>query len=69
MGYKLTRTQIGWIVLALQHEVANCKAEMDAAEDGSPLQALGEIVVESRENLITLLNDIQHSGAKRITIV
>ena len=68
MGYKLTKTQIGWIVLALQHEIANCKSEMEAAEDGSPIQALGEIVVEGREHLVTVLNDIVYSGAKRITI-
>lgn len=68
MTYKLTRTQLGWIELALLHEIANAKAEMDAAEDGSPVQALGELVVESRQHLATLINDVIYSGAKRITI-
>ena len=68
MTFKLTRTQLGWIELALLHEIANAKAEMDAAYDGSPIQSIGEIVVESRQHLATLINDIIYSGAKRITI-
>ena len=68
MTCKLTRTQLGWIELALSHEIANVKAEMEAASDDSLIQSLGEMVVESRQHLATLINDVIYSGAKRITI-
>ena len=66
--YQLTKTEINWIVMALQHEIAEIKHEMDAAEDGSPVQSLGEIAIGGRESLITKLNDALSENAKIIAI-
>lgn len=66
--YQLSRTQIDWLVMALNHHIAEVKAEMDASPDGSPTQALGEIFICGRERLLTTLMDVANSNAKTIYI-
>ena len=65
---ELTKTQIGWIILALQHELVRVREEMDAAKDGSPIISLGECVLESRQDLIDQLEDAMNGGYKTIGI-
>lgn len=67
--YKISRAELKWIVAALNHNIADIKAEMDQAEDYSPIYAIGEVAVEGRERLVTLLNDIIYNKIKTITIV
>ena len=67
--YKVSRAELKWIVSALNHNIADIKAEMEQADDHSPIYALGEVAVEGRERLVTLLNDIIYNGIKTITIV
>ena len=66
--YQLTLTQVHWIVLALQHHIAEVKQEMDAAPDSAPQQALGELFIEGRERLVTMLTDVLYEKAKTISI-
>jgi hypothetical protein len=66
--YVLTTTQLKWIVSALYRDIARCRKEMDEAEDGSPVQSLGEIFISGREHLINQLEDIIQIGVKKITI-
>lgn len=64
----LTRTQLDWAVLALQHEIVRVREEMDAADDCSPTVALGECIIESRQELIRKLTDIVNGRQKMIAI-
>lgn len=65
---QLTYTQLEWIVLALQHHMAEVRNEMDSASDGSPIQSLGEIFLEGRQNLVTTLTDMMYKKAKTISL-
>lgn len=65
---EITLTQVSWIIHALQTEMAQTRNEMDSASDGSPIVALGEVLLESRQALVTKLNDIVESGYKTIRI-
>lgn len=64
----LTRTQLKWIVTALQHEITGIRDEMDKAEDGSPIVSIGEVMMEGRKNLVNQLNDIIFNEQKTIRI-
>jgi len=66
--YKLNRVEMKWIVAALNHNIADIKEEMDASEDGSPIYAIGEVILEGRQNLVRKLNDIIFSDVKIIGI-
>lgn len=66
--HQLTRTQLDWLVMALNHHIAEVKAEMDVAPDGSPTQALGEIFIQGREHVINILADVINDGSKTISI-
>ena len=65
---ELTKTQLGWIILALQHELVRVREEMDVADDGSPIIAIGECVLETRKDLIDKLEDAVNGGCKTIAI-
>lgn len=65
---EITLTQVQWIIQALQKDMAAVRDEMEQASDGSPTYALGEIVYEGRQSLVTKLNDIVESGYKTIRI-
>ena len=66
--HQLTRTQLDWLVMALNHHIAEVKAEMDASPDGSPTQSLGEIFIQGREHVISILADVINDGSKTISI-
>ena len=65
---ELTRTQLGWIAQALRNHIIQIKKEMDASEDGSPTVAIGEVILEGRQNLLTLIEDLQNGTSKTIII-
>ena len=65
---EITLTQVHWIIHALQTEMGAVRDEMDRSPDGSPICAIGEIILDGREALITKLNDIVESGMKTIRI-
>lgn len=67
--YDLSSTEISWIIRALKHEIATVKQEMDSAEDGSPVYALGELAVENDSALMTKLMDMIRSKTKTIRII
>lgn len=66
--YKLSTTELRWIINALNHTIANMKAEMDSASDDSPIQSFGELAVDGRTQLVNKLTDVIQSGAKSIGI-
>lgn len=68
MKYSMTRTELKWIVSALNHTIADIRSEMEAVDDNSPIYALGEVEVEGRQRLVTLIEDVIYSGAKSISI-
>lgn len=68
MAKGLTRTQLKWIVLALQHEIVRAREEMDAAVDDSPIAAVGECVIESRQELINQLEDMINGHQRSFAI-
>jgi len=67
--YTLSTTEIKWIISALNLHIANVKAEMEAVEDGSPIYAIGECVVDGREELVIKLTDIINDKTKQIKII
>lgn len=67
--YELSSTEISWIIRALKLEMASIKQEMDSAEDGSPVYALGELAVENDSALMTKLMDMIRSKTKTIRII
>lgn len=67
--YELSSTEISWIIRALKLEMAAIKQEMDSAEDGSPVNALGELAVENDTALMTKLMDMIRSKTKTIRII
>ena len=66
--FKLTTTQLKWIISALQHDIVTCRKEMEEADDGSPIQSLGELFIDGRESLIAMLNDVIHMDVNKILI-
>lgn len=65
----LTRTQLKWIVSALNHDIAITKKEIDQCKnDNSPIAAVGEVFILGRQNLVTILEDIINSDKKTIRI-
>jgi hypothetical protein len=68
MRTKITATEIGWIVTALNQEIADMKAAMDNVEDDSPVYALGELFITGRENLKTKLMDCVAGNGKTIYV-
>ena len=66
---ELTTTQINWIITALNHEVASIRDEIDHAEDGSPISAIGEILMDERTALVTKLTDMIATGCKIIRLI
>ena len=66
--YQLSRTQLDWIVMALNHDIGEVKREMENSSDGSPIQSIGELFIEGRQNVIRILSDVIHSKAKTIEI-
>lgn len=67
--YELSSTEISWIIRALKLEMASIKQEMDSAEDGSTVYALGELAVENDSALMTKLMDMIRSKTKTIRII
>ena len=64
----LTRTQLDWAITALQHDVVRIRADMESADDDSPIVAIGECVIAGRQDLIRKLEDIVNGKQKMITI-
>jgi len=65
---ELTRTQLGWIAQALRNNIIQIKKEIDAADDGSPIVALGEVILDGRQNLLTMIEDLENGTQKTVTI-
>lgn len=67
----LTRTEVSWLVMALNHEIAAVQDEIEQADGAHQnlIQALGRHMVETREALKTKLMDVEASKAKTIKIV
>lgn len=68
MKHYLTKTQLDWLVMALNHHIAEVRAEMDSAPDDSPAQSLGEMFISGRSSLLMTLTDIINGNAKTIGI-
>lgn len=66
---EITKTQLNWIIHALQKEMGMIRDDMDHAEEGSPTWAIGEVLYGGRESLVTQLIDIEQSGYKTIRII
>lgn len=66
--YKITRTQIKWIVMALEHYINETKAQMEAEPDNDFIQDIGEVTVQGREHLKNKMLEIMNSKAKVIKI-
>ena len=67
--YAFSTTELKWIINALNLYTANVKAEMEEASDDSPIQAIGECVLQGREGLVLKITDIIESGAKTVKII
>ncbi len=65
---RISTTELQWIMNALNHHIADVKAEMEAASDDSPIQSFGELAVEGRVALVNKITDIIKSGAKSVGI-
>lgn len=65
---ELTRTQLGWIAQALRNNIIQIRREIDAADDGSPTVALGEVILEGRQNLLAMIEDLENGTQKTVTI-
>lgn len=63
----ITRTELGWIVQALNHDIAALTDEM-TRWDSDVARSVGRLVIEDRERLATRIADIMNSDIKRITI-
>lgn len=63
----LTRTELDWLVMALNHHIADIQKEVDGAKDVLGV-TLGQMAIDGRTNLRTKLTDIIMSGRKTITI-
>ena len=66
--YELNSAELCWLVQALNRDIAQLKYDFQHAEDGSPLQAIGELSIENREALVRKLTDIMNDNVKRIGI-
>lgn len=66
--YRLSTTELKWIINSLDHYIADVKAEMDSSPDGAPIQAFGELTIEGRENLVRKITDIIYSKTKTVSI-
>lgn len=56
----LSKAEINWIVMALNHDLSALRTDYDSACDGSPLQSLSELAIDNRERLIRKLTDISY---------
>lgn len=68
MRTKLTATEVGWIISALNQDIGAVKDAMDASDDNSPLYAFGELYIEGRERLVTKLVDFLGSEGKTLYV-
>ena len=68
MRTKITAVEVGWIISALNHDIASVKEAMDASEDNSPLCAFGELYIEGREKLVNKLIDFMASEGKTLYV-
>ena len=66
---EITTTQVNWIITALNHDIASIRDEIDHAEDGSPITAIGEILMDERTALVTKLTDMIANGCKTIRLI
>ena len=64
----ISKTEINWIVNALQNNIVSVRDDMENCEENSPIWSLGEITIQNLEDLITKLNDIANSGCKSVRI-
>lgn len=67
--YVLTGTEINMIVQALNKDIASVREDMDRAHDGDAIQAIGEVIMNSRMELVTKLNDLVNSGCKKVQVI
>ena len=65
--FTLTRTELDWLVSALNHQLANLQEEVDSA-DSDIIRNLGRLTIDTRTALRTKLNDIQASNVRTIAI-
>ena len=56
----LSKAEINWIVMALNHDLSALRMDYDSAGDGSPLQALSELAIDNRERLVRKLTDVSY---------
>ena len=66
--FTLTKTEISWIIMALNHDIAEIQHEVDHATSDL-VYDLGCITLAGRNALKTKLSDIEASDAKIIAIV
>ena len=60
----LSRSELNWIVMALNHELCAFNADLAAASEGSALRVTTELAIENRESLINKLTDVQYQYDK-----
>lgn len=64
----VSKTELHWLINSLLTDINQTQLEIDQAESGSLIRSIGRIRIDGRKNLITKLNDILESGARRIDI-
>ena len=67
MNRSLTRTELDWCVMALNHDIAAMQAEIDASQDDA-VASIAKIAIDGRETLRTKLLDIIMNGQKTVAI-
>ena len=63
----LSTTELGWIVQALNHEIVTYRIEIEET-DSDVVKNLSYLAIKTRTNLVTKLNDLINSKAKRVEI-
>ena len=63
----LSPTELGWIVQALNHEIVTYRIEIEET-DSDVVKNLSYLAIKTRTNLVTKLNDLINSKAKRVEI-
>lgn len=67
--FTLTTTEINWLVMALNHDIAFMQDEINQNPDDQILFAVGRATIDARKALRTKLTDIQASDAKMISVI
>ena len=63
----LSQTELNWIVLALNHDIATLRSEAEHS-DSDVVRSIGFTAIESREKLVTKITDMMDANVKKIDV-